>query len=494
MRPELLTAILAVQEGMRTLRRAKAEIQERSIDDGWNDGDREQHQTVGFGFGWHATSGNDNSGGRLQRATQGMAKPGRFHASRIHKASSAESILKHCLRQLGYTARWREGRLTGRQHLKLLEAVRQYGRAWMRHEAESFFEHYGVRDERQPLEGMARSGEQKSSHGATDDFRGSNLSENGFSRTSEEIERAIANRILSPLRRWFNRAKSFVRETIHAGVMAMVGRPLEADESVEADRLAGIQDKFLDSFETEFTYRPSPEVATPTPTILPKPISAAQFAARAEMYGNAAWQAAQKVQRKRIFKQPVNVVLDEKGKVVDLVAEPPGFEIQYPIAGPPPGRGKGKRPPRPKSGGPIKWERRVLGHPKTEHCADCPPLAAMGWQPAGTLPDIGDTECEGRCLCHFVYSDSIEQPEVKGEKPKPPAKELTEEVIPIAYPPKQIMPPKPQATREPTKAEIDAEVKKWIAGKPSKLTIKKPVMEPEPEFVLPEGYEWSGPE
>ena len=172
--------------------------------------------------------------------------------------------------------------------------------------------------------------------------------------------------------------------------------------------------------------------------MFPKPISAAQFAARAELYGNASWQAAQKVQRRRVIKYPLNVLLDEKGKVVDLVAEPPGVMLPYPIAGPPPGKGN-----RPKPGGPIKWERRVLGHPKTEHCADCPPLAALGWQPIGTLPDIGDSECEGRCLCHFVYSDSIDKPEIKAPKPAPSSEGIDlvaeppgfEILYPVAGPP-----------------------------------------------------------
>jgi hypothetical protein len=44
-----------------------------------------------------------------------------------------------------------------------------------------------------------------------------------------------------------------------------------------------------------------------------------------------------------------------------------------------------------------------MGH--ADHCDDCPPLAAQGWQPLGTLPDIGDTECGGQCHCHFEYQD-----------------------------------------------------------------------------------------
>jgi hypothetical protein len=337
--------------------------------------------------------------------------PNRFPATKTHKASSAEAILKYCLRQLGFTRRWKEGRLTGRQHLQLLEAIRQYGRAWMRHEAETFFEHYGVRDElsradqgRDGSSSEVRNIDRREAD-SLDSCRMSSDQTGEWSMDRGTVERGLSARILSPLRRWFDRAKQFVRESIHAGVTAMTGRPLEADEAAEADRLAGVQDAFLDSFETEFKARPSPEITEPSIFPAPKPISAAQFAARAELYGNAAWQAAQKVQRGRIIKTPVNVMLDEKGKVVDLVAEPPGVTLPYPIAGPPPGKGK-----RPKPGGPIKWERRKLGNPPTGHCSDCPPLADMGWQPIGTLPDIGDTECGGFCWCWFEYSDSVEPP------------------------------------------------------------------------------------
>jgi hypothetical protein len=50
----------------------------------------------------------------------------------------------------------------------------------------------------------------------------------------------------------------------------------------------------------------------------------------------------------------------------------------------------------------YKSERRIL-HP-AEHCADCPPLAEMGWVPIGTLPDIGTgTRCSFMCLCSFEW-------------------------------------------------------------------------------------------
>lgn len=61
------------------------------------------------------------------------------------------------------------------------------------------------------------------------------------------------------------------------------------------------------------------------------------------------------------------------------------------------------------------------------------------------------------------------------------------------------MPSKKKSTKKvetvqpaPTREEIDAEVKKWIAGEPSRLTVKvKKERAPMPKFELPEGYKFS---
>ena len=139
--------------------------------------------------------------------------------------------------------------------------------------------------------------------------------------------------------------------------------------------------------------------------------------------------------------------------------------------------------------GSARWERRLLGNPPTGHCSDCPPLADMGWQPVGTLPDIGDTECGGFCWCWFEYSSDAEAPEVGKLRAPGSTKRKPQDTRPkgISVPQKvEVIQP------APTTEEIDAEVKKWIAGEPSKLTVKavKP-RKPVPDFELPEGYEWS---
>lgn len=46
-------------------------------------------------------------------------------------------------------------------------------------------------------------------------------------------------------------------------------------------------------------------------------------------------------------------------------------------------------------------ERRVL-HP-AEHCPDCVAAANRGWQPIGTLPKIGESECRHNCKCTFEF-------------------------------------------------------------------------------------------
>jgi hypothetical protein len=46
-------------------------------------------------------------------------------------------------------------------------------------------------------------------------------------------------------------------------------------------------------------------------------------------------------------------------------------------------------------------ERRVMG--RIQHCPECPPLAALGWSPIGSLPLIGSTVCRVNCDCTFHF-------------------------------------------------------------------------------------------
>jgi hypothetical protein len=395
--PALLTTLRQLQEGIKRLNERQKLTQ--SID-------REHQEKRSWDESGNSIRFRDR-GEVTSRAAQVVSE--RMGRSRIHKASSAESILKHCLRQLGYTRAWRENRLTGRQHLKLLEAIRQYGRAWMRHEAESFFEHWG-RDEssqgsRAILEAESITGDvfgPRNDIGIRDRITGQTGEGCPAQRTTEGMERsaktnstqeainqaaqgtherALADRILFPLRRWFDRNIGFMQELMFAAAQSQNGPPpLTPDTAKFVDELVEVQRHYLDQFYQDLIQRTPEEITDilgpPLPGIKP-PYTKWQAVARAEQYGSAAWQGGQKVMRRR----------------------------------------------QKESGG-ARWERRILGHPRTEHCSDCPPIARLGWQPIGTLPDIGDTECGGMCYCHFEYSSAIEMPtgKEKPEKKKPRGK------------------------------------------------------------------------
>lgn len=186
------------------------------------------------------------------------------------------------------------------------------------------------------------------------------------------------------LKRFFGRVRQFVREVILAGTMSLAGPgPLGAEDLAAAEREAVHQEQFLDRFQSE--------VLDGAPTMTPP-----QFIARAEKYADSAWQAPQRINRAAAIRNPA-----------------------------------------------YKVERRRLGHPKTQHCDDCPPLAEKGWQPIGSLPPIGETECGPLCLCWFEFSDRVGgQGYVQGSKgPLPaPAEPVmmipdTDDVVMVAEPP-----------------------------------------------------------
>lgn len=304
--------------------------------------------------------------------------PARLSVNRLHKASSAESILAHCLKQRGWTRAYWAGELTGGQHLELLDGVRNYGRAWLRHEAEQFARVYlGLQLPATRAVGLGVGREPWSLGGAY---------------------RAADGGLGAHLGRFFRRAKNFVRELIVGGMMALTGpTPLTGEELEAADKEAQKQEQFFDQFYDEMQFWGGPSPARipipvepgipeppktpadlpPAPPVVPvKPsMSARQFVARVEKYANSSHHAAQQANRAAAIQQGV-----------------------------------------------FKVERRVLGRPKTEHCHDCPPLAALGWQPIGTLPDIGETECAHLCLCHFEFADKDGgQPYFQGSKGPVPA-------------------------------------------------------------------------
>ncbi len=366
-------------------------------------------------------------------ANTAQVVPKRFGSGRLHKASSAEAILGTVLRGRGWTVAFRRDELTGRQHLSLLEDVRQYGRSWLRHEAEAFFDRYGVEDEQRtyPVHDERVDVWNAAERSVCDSEAvqplcptirdHSNLS--GVVLGPKAQERGLASRAAGALSRFFTRAKNFVHELIIAGGMALKGDyELDAAELAILNNQATIQREYLDKFQREVTANPPREIldlGSSVITIGPAPMTPGQFIARAELYGNSVWEAAQRANHWAI------------------TVFPPPFPPAIPGHG-----GPIQLPPKPAP--PFAQERRILGRPKTEHCPDCPPIAALGWQPIGTLPMIGDTECGGLCLCHFEFRvDPASKPVVK---PPRPDKDRPHN-IPRPKPPegKQAEPPKPES-------------------------------------------------
>jgi hypothetical protein len=59
-----------------------------------------------------------------------------------------------------------------------------------------------------------------------------------------------------------------------------------------------------------------------------------------------------------------------------------------------------------------------------ESCDDCIARADMGWVPLGTLPAIGDSACDGRCMCTMEYR----------QRPAPALAEGALAAEPVTYP------------------------------------------------------------
>lgn len=250
--------------------------------------------------------------------------------SLTNKPASAEAILAHVLKRLGWTSRYRKGLLDGPEHLRLLEAVRAFSKAWLRHEAAQFARQYLAVEEK---------------------HRDFELAE------GLEVRRSVREQAF----RFFRRMKTFVRESIVAGAMALVGpRPLTGSELQQAERQAVVQDAYIDKFLADMM-RPYPinPSATTTVVVSPPPITPNQFIARAESYGACVWGYAQEIARETIRRE---AVFDE--------------------------------------------EHLVLGD--AEHCEQCLADNARGFVPIGTLGPIGSRECRTNCACRFVYRNSAD--------------------------------------------------------------------------------------
>jgi hypothetical protein len=325
--------------------------------------DTHKQDRESFKFGLHVDAKSEGFKKKSRVAIEGITRKLVMASSQTSKASSAEAILRHCLQTLGYTKAYRQGTLSNEQHLRLVEEIRLYGRAWLKHEAEtSFISFVSV---------------------PSDSERGIRPAYSRVLRASKWIEGSGGFLIQQDsgfrhaVDRFFGRAKSFVRELILSATLALSGpAPLTGEELASADQEAQKQEQYFDRFHQEILAPKEKLVAEPISEItqfidvLPAPMTPGQFVARAESYADSAWQAAQRINHGQAIAQ-----------------------------------------------GQWKFERRVLGSPKTEHCEDCPSLAAMGWQPIGTLPAIGDSACGSLCLCHFRYSVGEGEPEfIQGKR------------------------------------------------------------------------------
>ncbi len=56
-------------------------------------------------------------------------------------------------------------------------------------------------------------------------------------------------------------------------------------------------------------------------------------------------------------------------------------------------------------GGIYTEEMRVHGKLKDDMCPTCKAAVDAGWQPIGTLPKIGQSECISECHCFFRWRD-----------------------------------------------------------------------------------------
>lgn len=246
----------------------------------------------------------------------------------IKKPNSAEAILKTVLREKGWTSRFLRNRLTADEHLEVARLVRDLSKAWIRHEAEEFAREFLDRDERSL----------------------------GVQERADDLKNG--NPLPRHVNRFATRVKAFIRESIIAGVLGLLGpRPLTGQELDHAERLAQYQAQFFDRFRDEIIMAPPamrPEKSTEIIAIAP-PMTINQFIARAESYGSCVWPSAQEVARASYSR---NDVFDQ--------------------------------------------EHRVLGH--AEHCEDCVTYSAMGWMPIGSLPSIGEqSACRAACCCVFEY-------------------------------------------------------------------------------------------
>jgi hypothetical protein len=411
------------RQGM--LRRQRAEREEL----------RERAAAHGFKFKGAKGDAGTNDGDQ-SRDARGLSRAAAFHPEvaprrlghgRTHKAGSAESILKHCLRSLGLTDAFRRGKLTGRQSLEVLEAVRQYARDWLRHEAEQLIRQYGrAFDDRSLDLGVCDGGIALPSGG----YPG------GTGRSAETGEAAVGRHAADP--------------GCHAGLSASPCRH-DGPEGRVIDADSGAARGADDHAHHGGPARPAPgapdhhpgvvgglagaEVARSLSDAMRHHVGrffrrARNFVREAILAGTMALNgpgeltsddlaeadraaAAQAVYLDR-FEADVNMNAPPELAVAAAPPDPNAMTAPQLVAraeqyaGSVWGEAINARRRAVIRAGRMRAERRLHARPMGQHdaCATCEGESARGWVPIGTLAPIGDSECLGiHCDCFYTYRE-----------------------------------------------------------------------------------------
>ena len=241
---------------------------------------------------------------------------------------TSATLLARSLKKLGHSQAYLDGTMTGSERHAVLHDLRLSARQWLRSEAEALVADLGY-----PV-----------------------------------VAKGLFGDAADKTRKFFSRARRFVRETIVAGALTMLGPGRISDKEAEGiDRDIGAQHAFLDKFERDVIgVGLMPAGEPPSETAVELRFTPDEFAARAEMYGASVWPAGNNA----------------------LLRRARGAEI-------------------------FDEEKRTHVGPDRP-CDVCVEQEDRGWSPIGTLKPIGDSPCLTSCHCHFSFRNSADGIEYLG--------------------------------------------------------------------------------
>lgn len=156
-----------------------------------------------------------------------------------------------------------------------------------------------------------------------------------------------------PISRWRARMAKGVRSLMLAASVALGANKADAQDRNAVSSAVAVQVGYLDKFANEIRTGVQPPNGT--------------LVSRSALYADAAWGVAEGVIRQRASRDGAT------------------------------------------------FEKRVLAE-ESVHCEECPALAALGWQPIGTLPPIGSTPCMALCRCRFEFAEGNPLEDIKMSK------------------------------------------------------------------------------